>query len=63
MFKSDKPVRDLLYYLKIPLQRVSSYASALSCIVSVTEPSHPDYRALIRIEGKFRYHEKKRKCL
>ncbi|KAG1152288.1 hypothetical protein G6F37_007595 [Rhizopus arrhizus] len=63
MFKSDKPVRDLLYYLKIPLQRVSSYASALSCIVSVTEPSHPDYRALIRIEGKFRYHEKKRKNL
>ncbi|CAO3696286.1 unnamed protein product [Rhizopus stolonifer] len=63
MLKSDIPMRELLYYLKNPVQRLTSYASSLSHLISVTEPSHPDYRALIHTRDKFAYYEKKRQSL
>ncbi|CEG79505.1 hypothetical protein RMATCC62417_13961 [Rhizopus microsporus] len=61
--KTDNQVKDIIYYIKRPIQRFSMYVSTLSHIISVTEPSHPDYKALIRIRDKFNAQDKQWRTL
>ncbi|KAI9266075.1 Dbl homology domain-containing protein [Sporodiniella umbellata] len=61
--KSEKSVREFLYYLKHPIQRLTTYASSLTHLLSVTEPSHPDYRPLTAARDKFAHCEKKQHAL
>ncbi|KAI9483326.1 MAG: Dbl homology domain-containing protein [Benjaminiella poitrasii] len=50
-------IKDFLFYLKNPLIRFTSYTTYISQLTLSTEPSHPDYRALIRIKEKFEQRE------
>lgn len=51
-------VNDFLYYLKAPIARLSIYGKLISQMVMATEPSHPDYRALVSVRDKFCLREK-----
>lgn len=56
-------IRDILFYLKKPITQLSSYHVYISQIASTTEPSHPDYRALVRMEEKFAQRESEWKAI
>ncbi|KAI8889886.1 Dbl homology domain-containing protein [Backusella circina FSU 941] len=51
-------VKDFLYYLKTPIARLPIYGKLISQMAMATEPSHPDYRALISTRDKFFLREK-----
>ncbi|GAA5796614.1 hypothetical protein HPULCUR_001987 [Helicostylum pulchrum] len=56
---TNPPVKDLVFYLKNPVIRLSSYSLVVSQMAIATEPSHPDYHALHRIKDKYLKREKK----
>ncbi|KAI7881726.1 Dbl homology domain-containing protein [Mucor mucedo] len=60
---NNPTVKDLVYYLKSSISRLSSYSIYVTELASATEPSHPDYQALNRIKDKFVQREKQWKTI
>ncbi|KAL9545220.1 hypothetical protein MBANPS3_007248 [Mucor bainieri] len=50
---NTKSFRDILFYLKKPIMQISNYHLLITQVATTTEPSHPDYRALVKIQEKF----------
>ncbi|KAK4520959.1 uncharacterized protein ATC70_006843 [Mucor velutinosus] len=45
--------KDILFYLKKPIMQISNYHLLITQVAATTEPSHPDYRALVKVQEKF----------
>lgn len=60
---NNPTVKDLLFYLKNPIARLSTYSLFVTQMTMATEPSHPDYRALIKVQEKFVNREKEWKTI
>ncbi|CAO3600211.1 unnamed protein product [Absidia cylindrospora] len=50
----DQPLQDFGYYIRLPLTRISIYTQAVNQCSQLTEPSHPDYNALLHISQRYK---------
>ncbi|KAI8338208.1 Dbl homology domain-containing protein [Chlamydoabsidia padenii] len=47
-------LKEFGYYLRLPLTRISVYTQTVERCTQLTEPSHPDYLALIKITQQYK---------
>ncbi|KAI7868764.1 Dbl homology domain-containing protein [Spinellus fusiger] len=46
-------VREFLYYIRLPIYRLSMYSKTISHLINFTDPYHPDYIGLMRVHQSF----------
>ncbi|KAI8985512.1 Dbl homology domain-containing protein [Pilobolus umbonatus] len=46
-------IEDIIHYIQIPVNRSSTYVTALKQLCQYSDPSHPDYTSLTRVLQKF----------